>query len=109
MEVDGDVPRLRGATDALRDALRGSDLVARHAEGTVAVALPETTAEDARTVAERVLRILKGANGGSSPFRMGLSTYPLDGETLSTLSEVAWLRLVSRGVGAVEPGGDAGF
>lgn len=84
-----DLDTLRRAANALRTATRESDLVGRHIDRTLAVALPETQSNEGRLVAERIIRHLEGVGAWGAEARIGLVTHPAHGETLIHLAEAA--------------------
>ena len=84
-----DVATLRRAANAIRAATRESDLVGRHVDRSLAVALPETQANQARLVAERIIRHLEGVGAWDENGRLGLVTHPAHGETLVHLVQTA--------------------
>ncbi len=84
-----DLDTLRRAANALRTATRESDLVGRHIDRTLAVALPETQSNEGRLVAERIIRHLEGVGAWGAEARIGLVSHPAHGETLIHLAEAA--------------------
>ena len=86
--------------DRIRSALRAHDVPARYGGDEFAVVLPETDAEAAARVGERIVEALAGAPyeadgrlpvavGGS----VGVATYPTDGRTATELIAAADLAL----------------
>jgi diguanylate cyclase (GGDEF)-like protein len=88
---------LAGIGDVLRATLREHDLAGRFGGEEFAVALPETDAEEAREVAERIRQavaatVFEGPTGGQ-PLRVtlsiGVASFPHDGETTAALTRSA--------------------
>ncbi|MGH7541895.1 MAG: GGDEF domain-containing protein, partial [Gemmatimonadota bacterium] len=80
---------LRRAAGVVRRSLRESDLVGRHVDRTLAVALPETSVEPARRVSRRLVTRLDEAAAWGDEGRIGIATHPVDGETLLALLDTA--------------------
>jgi GGDEF domain-containing protein len=78
---------------ALRRGLRASDLVGRDGDRSLLVALPETDEVEAAGVAARAIRLLTLADGWDTDSAVGLSAYPVDGETPAALLDRARRRL----------------
>ncbi len=89
----GEPAAVRRAATALGAATRESDLAGRHMDGTLAVALPETSGVQARAVAERIMRHLEGVGMWSAANHLGLVLHPTHGETLHQLLEAARAQL----------------
>jgi hypothetical protein len=79
MEVD------RRAGRILLSNLREFDLVGSYGRDLFAVGLPETSAEGARVIAQRLIGLLARRGAWSDRGRLGLATYPRDGNTLTTV------------------------
>jgi diguanylate cyclase len=78
--------------ELIRSTLRGSDVAARYGGDEFAVILPETTHDEAVTVAERILDAFQGspfAAEGRQPFpigaSIGIATHPQDGRSATQL------------------------
>ena len=80
---------LRRAAGVVRRSLRESDLAGRHVDRTLAVALPETTLDNARRVARRLVSGLERVGGWTEEARLGIAGHPFDGETLLALFDTA--------------------
>lgn len=88
---------VRAAIEIVLGAVRDTDVVARADEGELLLLLPETGAKGARTLRRRVLDRLQqaahqknaGATRGGSPVRIGIASFPFDGEDLSRLLRIA--------------------
>jgi hypothetical protein len=80
---------LRKAATTIRRVVRESDLAGRHVDRTFAIGLSEAAISDARLVAGRIIETLEGGGAWGSAGRIGLAGYPVDGETLPGLLEVA--------------------
>ncbi len=80
---------LRSAATTIRRVVRESDLAGRHVDRTFAIGLSEAAISDARLVAGRIIETLEGSGLWGSAGRIGLAGYPVDGETLPGLLEVA--------------------
>ncbi len=81
--------RLLRLSDVLRAHLRASDLLGRDSAGTLAIALPETPAEEAREIARRLLARLGAERLWGAEDRLGVATHPTEGDTLAGLLEAA--------------------
>ncbi len=82
--------------ETLRAALRASDVAARYGGDEFAVILPETSAADAATVAERILAAFRAdpfSADGRTPIpvgsSIGIATHPGDGRTATDLFAAA--------------------
>ena len=87
MELD------RRAGRILLSNLREFDLVGRYGDDVVAVGLPETSAEGARAIAQRLVGLLARRDAWSERGRLGFATYPRDGNTLTTVVRSARTQL----------------
>jgi diguanylate cyclase (GGDEF)-like protein len=105
---------LRWAADQIRGALRASDVPTRYGGDEFAVILPVTTADEARTVAGRILGAL-AANAFRAPGHgpvpvtasIGTAAFPAQGRTpreLIAAADQALYRVKSSGGAAVDPG-----
>ncbi len=105
---------LRWAADQIRGALRASDVPTRYGGDEFAVILPATTADEARTVAERILGAL-AANAFRAPGHgpvpvtasIGTAAFPNQGRTpreLIAAADQALYRVKDSGGAAVDPG-----
>ena len=105
---------LRWAADQIRGALRASDVPTRYGGDEFAVILPVTTADEARTVAGRILAAL-AANAFRAPGHgpvpvtasIGTAAFPAQGRTpreLIAAADQALYRVKSSGGAAVDPG-----
>ena len=83
----------RAAVEIVLGAVRDTDVVARADEHELLLMLPETGTKGARTLRRRVLeRVHQNARSPSSaqlPVRVGLASFPFDGEDLSRLLRIA--------------------
>jgi diguanylate cyclase (GGDEF)-like protein/PAS domain S-box-containing protein len=80
--------------DVMSIGCRDLDTAARFGGDEFALVLPETAAEDAKIVAQRICRAF--SNGSQNPglsVSVGVSTYPRDGEAVDTLLAAADLAL----------------
>jgi len=89
-------PRIdaRGAVELVLGAVRDTDVVARADENELLLLLPETGTKGARTLRRRILERSQqqgraGPMGTSLPLRVGLASFPFDGEDLSRLLRIA--------------------
>jgi GGDEF domain-containing protein len=73
--------------------LREFDLVGRYGRDLFAVGLPETSAEGARVIAQRLVGLLARRGAWSDRGRLGFATYPRDGNTLTTVVRSARTQL----------------
>ena len=78
---------LKAAADLVRRAVRDHDLVARYGGDELAVLLPDTSAEQARSAAERLVAAVHRAAIAATPshdltFSIGAATCPTDGITV---------------------------
>ena len=73
------------ASRVLLGNLREFDLVGRYGNTVFAVGLPETSAEGARLITHRLVGLLARRGAWSERGRFGISTYPNDGTTLTTV------------------------
>ena len=78
---------LKAAADLVRRAVRDHDLVARYGGDELAVLLPDTSAEQARSAAERLVAAVHRAAIPATPshdltFSIGTATCPVDGITV---------------------------
>lgn len=73
--------------------LREFDLVGRYGRDVLAVGLPETSAEGARLIAQRLVGLLARRGAWSDRGRLGVATYPRDGNTLTTVVRSARAQL----------------
>ena len=108
--TERDIDGLRRAAGVVRRSLRESDLAGRHVDRTLAVALPETSLEEARGVARRLVSGLERVGAWSEEGHLGIAGHPFDGETLLALFDTArgQLSLASNAVlypSSREPGG----
>ena len=80
---------LQRLADALRAECRSIDTATRHGGDEFVVILPETNAEGAINLAQRLMHW--GNERGNSPisFSYGIGVYPSEGQTLNQLLEVA--------------------
>lgn len=65
--------------------LREFDLVGRYGNGILAIGLPETTDEGARLIGNRLVSLLSRQGAWSDQGRLGIASYPKDGNTLTTV------------------------
>ena len=89
-------PRIdaRAAVELVLGAVRDTDVVARADENELLLLLPETGTKGARTLRRRVLERSQqqgraGPSGTSLPLKVGLASFPYDGEDLSRLLRIA--------------------
>ncbi len=83
--LDAGVEVDRRAARILLSNLREFDLVGRYGDDVFAIGLPETSAEAARVIAERLVGLLARRGAWSDRGRLGFATYPRDGNTLTTV------------------------
>jgi diguanylate cyclase (GGDEF)-like protein len=83
---------LTWTAELIRSTLRASDIPARYGGDEFAIILPETTEDEARSAAERILeafreRAFQGEQRGPVPIgaSIGVATYPADGRTSTEL------------------------
>ncbi len=88
-----DTATFRRAANAVAAATRESDLIGRHVDRTLAVALPETPPTEVRLVAERIIQHLEGVGAWDEECRVGLVTHPAHGETLLHLLDAGRAQL----------------
>lgn len=83
----------RSAVELVLSAVRDTDVVARADEQELLLLLPETSSKGARTLRRRVLDRLQSQLRSSSlsrlPLRVGVASFPFDGEDLSRLLRIA--------------------
>lgn len=90
----GDAPLMR-LTEAIRNGLRGADVLFRHGNGDFVVLLTQTESATAHAVADRVLSrvneqgLLHADNDGRPRVTVGVATAPMDGTTVDALVAVA--------------------
>jgi diguanylate cyclase (GGDEF)-like protein len=107
---------LRWTAEQIRAALRASDVPTRYGGDEFAVILPATTADEARTVGERIMRAL-AENAYQAPGRgpvsvtasIGTAAFPEQGRTVRELIAVAdraLYRVKGDGGAAVAGGGE---
>jgi diguanylate cyclase (GGDEF)-like protein len=91
---------LTWTAELIRSTLRASDIPARYGGDEFAIVLPETSAIEARTAAERILEAFRGhafvgEQRGPVPISasIGVATYPSDGRTALDLIAAADLAL----------------
>lgn len=87
--TERDPDGLRRAAGVVRRSLRESDLAGRHVDRTLAVALPETSLDNTRRVARRLVSGLERVGAWSEEARVGIAGHPIDGETLLALFDTA--------------------
>jgi GGDEF domain-containing protein len=83
--LDAGVEVDRRAGRILLSNLREFDLVGRYGDDVFAIGLPETSAEGARVIAQRLVGLLARRGAWSDRGRLGFATYPRDGNTLTTV------------------------
>lgn len=83
--LDAGVKVDRRAGRILLSNLREFDLVGRYGDDVFAIGLPETSAEGARVIAQRLVGLLSRRGAWSDRGRLGFATYPRDGNTLTTV------------------------
>ncbi len=83
--LDAGVEVDRRAGRILLSNLREFDLVGRYGSDLFAIGLPETSAEGARVIAQRLVGLLARRGAWSDRGRLGFATYPRDGNTLTTV------------------------
>ena len=93
---------LRGVSSVIRSSLREMDVAARHGGEEFAVLLPETNAQGALKVAERIRArvesyavLTDGVGALSRTVSAGIATYPEQAATASRLVEAAFEALAS--------------
>jgi hypothetical protein len=91
--LDAGVEVDRRAGRILLSNLREFDLVGRYGRDLFAVGLPETSAEGARVIAQRLVGLLARRGAWSDRGRLGFATYPRDGNTLTTVVRSARTQL----------------
>lgn len=95
--LDAGVEVDRRAGRILLSNLREFDLVGRYGDDLFAVGLPETSAEGARVIAQRLVGLLARRGAWSDRGRLGFATYPRDGNTLTTVVRSARAELSGGG------------
>lgn len=77
--------------EVVLSAVRDTDIVARADERELLLLLPETGSKGARTLRRRILDRVQHQVGTNkpSPVRMGIASFPFDGEDLSRLLRIA--------------------
>ena len=88
---------LRGVSSLIRESLREMDVAARYGGEEFVVVVPETDAQGARAVAERIRQsvsahaFLEEAAGGGihATVSVGVSTFPADGRSVESLIRAA--------------------
>jgi hypothetical protein len=65
--------------------LREFDLVGRYGNGVLAIGLPETTDDGARLIGHRLVALLSRQGAWADGGRLGIASYPKDGNTLTTV------------------------
>jgi DNA-binding NarL/FixJ family response regulator len=83
----------RAAVELVLGAVRDTDVVARADEHELLVLLPETSTKGSRTLRRRVLDRVQSQQRSSTqpklPLRVGVASFPFDGEDLSRLLRIA--------------------
>lgn len=83
----------RSAVELVLGAVRDTDVVARADEQELLLLLPETTTKGARTLRRRVLERLQTLHRAAAlprlALRVGVASFPFDGEDLSRLLRIA--------------------
>ena len=81
----------RALVEVVLSAIRDTDVVARADERELLVLLPETGAKGARILRRRILDKVQQQVGPNRapPVRVGIATFPFDGEDLSRLLRIA--------------------
>ena len=80
---------MRAAASTVRNGLRASDPVGSSGSRVLLIGLPETSAEDAATIARRLVGALESRGLCGDAARVGLATRTSNGESLSGLIEAA--------------------
>ncbi len=89
---EGSTIDARAAVELVLGAVRDTDIVARADERELLILLPETGTKGARTLRRRVIERAEPharLDGGGLPLRVGLASFPQDGEDLSRLLRIA--------------------
>ncbi|MGZ3455464.1 MAG: GGDEF domain-containing protein, partial [Polyangiales bacterium] len=79
----------RAAIEIVLTAVRDTDVVARADQDELLLLLPETGAKGARTLRRRILDRAESKVARGTPMRMGLASFPFDGEDLSRLLRIS--------------------
>lgn len=81
----------RALVEVVLSAIRDTDVVARADERELLLLLPETGSKGARTLRRRVLDKVQAQVGPNKapPVRVGIASFPFDGEDLSRLLRIA--------------------
>jgi diguanylate cyclase (GGDEF)-like protein len=86
---------IRRAAEVIRQALRDYDVAARFGGDEFVILMPETTGDEAASVAERIRQALAavelrvGATSVGATMSIGVARFPKDGRTPATLLEAA--------------------
>lgn len=89
---EGGTVDAKAAVELVLAAVRDTDIVARADDRELLILLPETGTKGARTLRRRVLdraHPYGRPEGGALPLRVGLASFPQDGEDLSRLLRIA--------------------
>lgn len=79
----------QAAIEIVLSAVRDTDVVARADQDELLLLLPETGAKGARTLRRRILDRAESKASAGKSMRLGLASFPFDGEDLSRLLRIA--------------------
>ncbi|MGE3845182.1 MAG: HD domain-containing phosphohydrolase, partial [Vicinamibacterales bacterium] len=85
--------QLRRLAEAVRKAVRVTDLTFRHGEQRLVVLIPDCDSETGTAVSERVTMAVAAALGSRNVVHTGFASAPADGDTLTELVQAAQSRL----------------
>jgi GGDEF domain-containing protein len=91
VDISGGTLETRAMIELVLGAVRDTDVVARADEGELLLLLPETGSKGARTLRRRILDRVQSlvGQGRPPPIRVGVASFPFDGEDLSRLLRIA--------------------